>query len=928
MLPALLGRQTEVDRLLDLIRPPYTGPEIVLIEGPAGIGKTSVLRAALEQVETQGLATLRASPTEAEVSFAYATLRDLLDDRLPSLATGLSQVYLNTLRRALGYSAEDDSPSTATKATPPSTELVAIAVLTAIRTLGARAPVLLAIDDAGWVDQASRDALSYAFRRLADLPVRVVLTQRAVAEGGPLPFGLADVARPIPIERLWLEPLSVGALRSVVGAATGADLSRPTLLRIHEISAGNPFYAIELARAIEAQGEVLGPGQDLPVPMTLRDLVSDRLQGLPPSTRRVLLAAAMSSRPNVELLTARLGRDIRPLLKASVEAGLLRIDGDFVAFAHPLIASTLVAQSSEQERLDTHVWLAQAATEDFEARARHAALAHTGANADVAEQLALAAAQARQRGAPLVAAELADLAVERTPEHAPERAAGALAAADAWFAAGEFSTVQVRIAALLPSVEGVQRARALVLKGLAVWFTGITQEAVEILMQALADSAADDQLTGLIHYYLSIFTDADLRSARDHALAAADMLSRTSDHGHHAAALLQVFYISVVLGLKPELALLERGLALERDGDLVDRLTSPGIWWAGIGRLDRARERFSSLLEFDRAHGMFSNVGNLLTRLAEVEVWADNWKQARKLATAALEGDREAGVEAAEMTLRALAYVDALEGDIDLAERAAKAGVERCENGGAPTLAAAWLKVFAIAAATRDDAAAVVEATARAARHLQEVGFVEPMRLDPAPERAEALAILGRESDASAELRALEKRHRLVPKPWAAAAIARTTARLAIGRGDLEGALSATDDVATSDPVGWSRFDVGRTLLVRAGALRRARSRRGAAEVLSRARTIFDALGASRWTKKADAELNRLGLTRSVPLALTPTEARVARLAGEGLSTRAVAAELGISPRTVETHLAGIYGKLGVSSRAELGRVMAGRVED
>ena len=110
---------------------------------------------------------------------------------------------------------------------------------------------------------------------------------------------------------------------------------------------------------------------------------------------------------------------------------------------------------------------------------------------------------------------------------------------------------------------------------------------------------------------------------------------------------------------------------------------------------------------------------------------------------------------------------------------------------------------------------------------------------------------------------------------------------------------------------------------MRGEALRHARSRRDADEVLGRAHAIFRDLGAAVWAARAWAEQARLGLIRSSALALTPTEARVARLAGDGLSTREVAAEMGISPRTVDTHLASLYGKLGVTSRAELGRVMA-----
>jgi DNA-binding CsgD family transcriptional regulator len=283
----------------------------------------------------------------------------------------------------------------------------------------------------------------------------------------------------------------------------------------------------------------------------------------------------------------------------------------------------------------------------------------------------------------------------------------------------------------------------------------------------------------------------------------------------------------------------------------------------------------------------------------------------------------ETGAGPSEMALRAVALVDAYEGHLERAQTAATDGIERTKGGGSGALTAAWLQVTALVAASRGDATAVEEATGRAWHHLARVGYVEPMRLDPSPERIEALAILGRHDEARVELARLEARNRRVAKPWAAAAIMRGRARVAIADGDIEAAIAATSAVVAGPQPGWSRFDIGRVLLVRGEALRHSRSRRDSDEALRRAHEIFVDLGATAWAERAMAERARLGLTRSSALVLTPTEARVARLAGDGLSTRDVATELGISPRTVETHLVSVYGKLGVTSRAELGRVMA-----
>ncbi len=920
--PLLIGRDTALLRLRTALLPPYTEPLAILIEGPAGIGKTSLMRAGVAVAEAAGATVMYARPVEAEATFAYATLTDLLGPRLESVQARLPAAHRAALQRAIGaadpVSADEDD---ATPVADP--QRVAMAALAACRALIGEGPLVIAVDDASWTDQASREALAFTFRRLVDLPIRVLIAERSDEPGGSLPFGLGETARPLPVERLWLEPLSMGALHELLRTATGTSFSRSTLSRIRELSGGNPFYALELARAVVAEGAHLSPGRELPVPSSLRGLVGARLVRLPGQTRRLLLTAALSAKPTLRLLEAAAGRDPNLVLRPALDAGLVHLEGQSIIFDHPLYASTLVAEASLAELHQTHTWLGDAAAEDPEARARHLALASDGPDAGVAGALAKAAARARRRGAPGVAGALADLAVERTPPLSPELAGRTLAAAEAWFVAGDLAAARSRAAALVPAVEGVMRARALLLIGLVTWYMGTAQQAVAALLPALADSSGDPALHGLLEYYLAIFCDYDIAAARRHALAAARLLEDTSDRGHFAAALLQAFHWSVALGRRPPMTLLARGLEVESEGPLTDRITSPGIWWAGVGRLDLARDRFQQLLDFDLMHGEYSNAANLLTRLAEVELWADNWPTARRLALAAVDADIETGGTASDMALRAVALVDACEGHLEAARAAATAGVEQTERAGTRGLTAAWLMVTALAGASQGDAARVAEATDRAAGHLRAVGYRESLRIDPAPERIEALAQLGLVDEAAIELAGLEARHRRVAKTWAAAAIARGHARIALARDDPKSAVDATAAVAGADPAGWSRFDIARTLLLRGEALRLVRSRRDAAETLRRAETIFRDLGAIVWAERAAAESARLGLTRSTALALTPTEARVARLAGDGLSTRDVAAELGISPRTVETHLASIYGKLGVSSRAELGRAMA-----
>jgi len=120
-----------------------------------------------------------------------------------------------------------------------------------------------------------------------------------------------------------------------------------------------------------------------------------------------------------------------------------------------------------------------------------------------------------------------------------------------------------------------------------------------------------------------------------------------------------------------------------------------------------------------------------------------------------------------------------------------------------------------------------------------------------------------------------------------------------------------------------SPFEAARTLLIQGQILRRTNQRRAAAGALGEAQHIFESLGAPLWSRRARDEAGRLGARRNAGAWLTPSEREVAELAARGLTNREVAKRLFISPKTVEANLSRIYSKLGIRSRAELGRVMA-----
>ena len=209
-------------------------PAVLLLQGEAGIGKTTLWLAGVAEAREKGLRVLVARPGEAETGLAFAALADLLGEALELVADALPRPQRRALRVALLL--ED------VEGAPPEERLVAAAVVSVLRGLAARGPVLIAIDDVQWLDPASTRALAFAVRRLAPDPLSVLLAQR-VAAGDGLPLGLARAPAELTVDVLAVGPLSLGELHEVLLQCTGVALARPVMRRLHEVSAGNPFFA-------------------------------------------------------------------------------------------------------------------------------------------------------------------------------------------------------------------------------------------------------------------------------------------------------------------------------------------------------------------------------------------------------------------------------------------------------------------------------------------------------------------------------------------------------------------------------------------------------------------------------------------------------------------------------------------------------------
>ncbi|MDQ7904982.1 AAA family ATPase [Phytohabitans sp. ZYX-F-186] len=970
---SLVGRDAVYERAWRALGAP--GP--VLLEGPAGIGKTAVWRALVAAAERAGWQVLTCAPTESEVALPFAALADLLRPlagRVPGLPgpqRAAAEAVLLTAETAEGVADE---------------RAVGAATRSLLEAAGAR--VLVAVDDAPWLDPSSERALRYALRRLGG-EIAVLVTCRT--EGALL--GLDDAR----LTRIALAPLGVGALHHVVRARLGVSLSRPLVARIARESGGNPLLAIELSRAVSRLPRPPLPGEELPVGSSLRQLLRDALAALPEASRDAVRRAALLTVPTLADLAA--AGVAAEAFDAAEEAGLLAVHpwagapapaarasaasgsaaivsgsaavvsgsaravsgpaerasagadhasgsaavvsgaasagpervhapagrgaGLRVEFAHPMYAAAVVAGIPPGVRRRLHRTLADAVADPDE-RARQLARCTDEPDAAVAAELAAAADRQRARGAPAVAVDLYERAAALTPTGDPaDRGRRRLAATRCRLDSGDYAAAGAAADAVATDHSGELRAEALLLRAMVAWCADDLPGAVAAGERGLAAAPAGTPLAGRIHAHLALFHDAP-RPARRHAEAAIALMSTVDgDRGLLAGALFQLFFQEVRAGLPARTELLDRGLELEDGHPSWLAGTVPAIWWKAIDEHDRARERLDALLGHAVTAGDEPWQHELLTHLGEAELIAGRWDAAARHIAAARELGEQLGTGLVGETWLG-GTLDAYRGRLAAARQVAEEGLRR-----AGELGDAWgrrihLQLAGFVALSAGQAREAVDAYRELVATIGGAGIVEPLGQRFEPDWIEACVGAG-DLDAAADgLARLAERHARRSRPWTALGLARSRV-LVTGAAGTDPAAELAELAAARDavPAGTVPLDRARCLLVAGMAHRRARRKREARVALETAAAEFAAIGAGAFEARARAELARIGGRTAAPTELTPTEERVARLAAQGRTNRAIADALYISPKTVEANLARVYRKLGIATRAELGAAIA-----
>ena len=343
----VVAREAERARIDAFLVAVPDGARALAIRGEPGIGKTALWRHAVEQCRGAGYEVLVARPAEEETALAAGGLVDLFD-RVDHDTEAIRN---------------EDDPLARGRF-----------VLGALRGCAERAPTVIAIDDVQWLDSISTRAVRYALRRLDAEPIGILATARLDA-GAEDPLATATALPPGRAEVLDLGPFSPGALRRVLGEAVRV-ISRPALHQIHEVSGGNPLYALELARAL---GDDLGASHStrtLPLPGSLQAAIGGRLDGVPAELVPLLDVASAVGRTSLgELREAMPDSDLDTLLASAMEQDILVVEESLqVRFSHPLVGAVVYARIDPLRRQELHRSLAARAV-DSDVRARHLALA-------------------------------------------------------------------------------------------------------------------------------------------------------------------------------------------------------------------------------------------------------------------------------------------------------------------------------------------------------------------------------------------------------------------------------------------------------------------------------------------------------------------------------------------------------------------------
>ncbi|MDA2891548.1 LuxR C-terminal-related transcriptional regulator [Mycolicibacterium sp. BiH015] len=902
-------RRIESSAIIRLLNSAAVEPAGLLIDGERGIGKTTLWLDGVEQARRRGWTVLETRPAESESTLAYSSLADLLG--------GLSEEALSHLPEPQRLATDRVLLRGDTGDAPTDPRAVAAAFLSAVNALAEAGPALIAIDDLQWLDGSTAAAVAYAARRLSG-PVGVLATARVDPGEQPATEWLT-LPRPDSLDRVTLGPLSLGALHEVLTARLGRSFSRQAMARIGQVSAGNPFYALELARAMEHLRDPTS------LPATLSALVRNRLSSLHPDAAEMLLAAACTSAPTVDLIaraTHTSSKRVVEVLSDAEKAGIVGYDDHRLRFGHPLLAAGVYADASPAARRAMHARLAGAVTEP-ELRARHLAKSVVIGDPAIWRSLDGAATSAAARGAPGAAAELLDLAIALGGDTEQRR----VRAAEHHLRAANFAEASARLEKIAAtSAPGPALATALqLLAEVRVAEDDYTE--TDALLERALDNTDDPRRRAQILVLLSFVRvgKLDFDGAERSLASGIDLATQLDDTDLLSQALGFREMVRFISGHGFDTVAMSTALDLEdpaTDGPIAVRASvQNALLLAWTGRL---RDGYAAMLAIRRRCVDLGEEHELMTidfHCVWLAIWQGNFSEAELLADDALERARTLGRHHsifAALTMQAAVLAHG--GREAQARQAIDEALQSAHRYGAPVTTRWTVSILGFLEVSLGNYAAALQSL----DSLLNLIDAAPVALEIevglfVPDLVEALIASGSLGEAERLLTRFDSDGQRLDRPWILATAARCRAMLVAARGDFGAASAAATQAMAEHARLPMPFERARTQLFIGQLERRQRRNRAAEANLSSALQIFEDLGTPIWADRARAELGRANIGPRPDSLLTRSERRVADLAASGMTNREIAAALFISPKTVESNLARIYRKLGIRSRAELG---------
>ena len=915
-----LVRSAEWHRVRDFAQEVRASPAALAIQGEAGAGKSTLWRAGTEVATAAGHRLLRSEPSASEADMSFAGLSDLLAEVLPRVAGQIPAPQREALEVALLLRPAG--------AEPPTARAVGLAVLAALSACASEGPVLAAIDDVQWLDTASLEALTFALRRASSGPLSLMVAARTEATADPLTAGAPPPSRDwrnlldaLPSgEMIDLAPLDMRQIQNLLPAHVTAARAR----LVAQQSRGNPFWAKEILASLDSEG---------PVPPLARTLTSRLSRSLSPEAAEALAVVAAAGRIGMADALEVLDHlaDPAAALDAAVLAGVVIETGDRLSAAHPLIGSAAVESLPPGRRLQFYRRLAEAASGP-ERYAYFAALAAGGQGPEpaVADALDTAAAAAYARAANAAAGQFAVQAVQFTP--APD-ATGLvrrrIRAGELLFLAGDLAGSLGQLEELdLGQLATADLERVLPLLLDMTEILHGAAAATAIVTRAVGEAGTDPRRRALV---LASASDViygvrgGKRTAAQEAIRCAEAAGPPAAGALHRA-LVNLFMAKAVAAEGLEVGLLDRAAALE--AGLPSRRIHDGA------DIHRAWARYTEDLNTARTA--------LRRSIAQAREAGDDFAQAVFLSylatTEALAGDYPAATAAADTAKAVADWYDwpsspwiveprcellIAAGDLDSAARLADEQLPD-HAGAAITTRFMGACLRGKVSAWRGDHPATMRHLELAVWCAEQCDWADPgVRCYLDPLLAEAYVATGRADEArriSAWLREVGER---LDRPALTGDAARIDALAAAAAGDLDAAADLVRAAVAAHRSAPLRPELARSLLVLGQVERRRKARRQSRQALSRAYELAAEMGHRPLLDQIRQEMPRVAAKRS-GAELTATERRVADLIAGGATNRDAAAALFVSVRTVETHVAAIYRKLGVRTRAELARRLPG----